>query len=468
MKYKKIIDVVRRYKNHLFWLAVTLAIILTAIISYPKTSLTMAAHTGIHKMLDEYGRVLPEYRGSFAYKVQKKLEEDGINLKFVTQDSNDAEKSQLEFLVSSPKIDFTTYGNFGGKLPDSVVQEFNSIGITRVEPMYFFVKNNTNIRLVKDLQGKKIAFWTSPEGSKHPAFTKGGDKASPYSDDLFLEQIFQLAGVTPENSILMNTWPKPLSFEQDWDIAIAPILPPKKQVDTMSSDMHQALLDHKISFLQFDDLEALSRNLPQYKIVEIPKSLFIPQKNIPPQDFKTLGVTSSVFIHKNLDSSLVLILADAIKNLYDKPTVLSKKGEFPNFSSVESFPSNKVAEKFYREGDSSILKKYFSPTLAAFIEKLVFILAPLFLVIYPLMTFLPKALSNYCQSKVTNYYKEINVIEEALKSDITDHQMIQVRLDQLDRELRDLKLPLIHDQFVQEIFIVREHIEMIKRKLRSE
>ena len=47
-----------------------------------------------------------------------------------------------------------------------------------------------------------------------------------------------------------------------------------------------------------------------------------------------------------------------------------------------------------------------------------------------------------------------------------DHGVIQVRLDQLDKELGDLKLPLIHDQFVQEIFIVREHIEMIKRKLR--
>jgi hypothetical protein len=263
MKFKKILDLISQYKNILFWLVVVIAIALTAIASYPKTTLSMAVHTGVLKLIDKEGRVSPGYEKYFPFLVRKKLEESGVSLKFIAQDSNEIEKSQLEFLVNStPKIDFTVYGNYGGKLPENVLKNFNSIGIVNVQPWYFYVKkNNGPIHLAKDVQGKKIAFWTSPEGSKNPTFTKGGDKASPYSDDLFLEQFFGLSGVTPENSTLMNVWPKPISFTQEWDIAISPSLPSAKGGDTMSADMYQALLEHKISFFEFEDIESISRNL---------------------------------------------------------------------------------------------------------------------------------------------------------------------------------------------------------------
>jgi hypothetical protein len=466
----KIIYLMRQYRHICFWMLVIVVTILAAIASYPKTAVTMAVHTRVLKMLDKDGNVLPEFSDRELAKIQKKLHEKGVELLFSAQNGNENEKSTLEYLVSNPKkIDFAIYGNYGGHFSDSIKEKITSLGVVRTKPFYFLVKKGSNIRLLKDLKGKKIAFWTSPEGSAHPAFTLGGDKASPYSSDQFLEKFFDLAGVTAENSTLINTWPKPISLQQNWDVAINPTPPPDKKNrldDMMDVDVYKAVLEGNVKYLEFEDIEAIGKNLSEYKLVKISKSLMDPAKNYPPENFITLGVTESVFAPKNLDSSLVLILSEALRGVYDSPTKLATKGEYPNFSSTQTFPPNKVSEKFYHDGDSSILKKYFSQTLAAFIEKLIFILAPLFLVIYPLMTFLPKALSNYCQSKVTKYYKEIYSIEEMLKSDMCDHGLIQVRLDQLDKELGDLKLPLIHDQFVQEIFIVREHIEMIKRKLR--
>lgn len=68
--------------------------------------------------------------------------------------------------------------------------------------------------------------------------------------------------------------------------------------------------------------------------------------------------------------------------------------------------------------------------------------------------------------KINKYYEEIYSIEKSLEdNDISDHKLIKLRLDHLDEQVRNTKFPLVHDDFVQQIFIVREHIVMIHKKI---
>jgi phosphotransacetylase len=67
---------------------------------------------------------------------------------------------------------------------------------------------------------------------------------------------------------------------------------------------------------------------------------------------------------------------------------------------------------------------------------------------------------------VTRWYKELEEIEKNIA--IADQSQIKQTLDRLDRmqqTLVNMRLPLMHNHYVQELFIVREHIELIRKKL---
>ncbi|QWD00892.1 ABC transporter substrate-binding protein [Polynucleobacter paneuropaeus] len=440
---------------------------ITATAFYPRTTLRMAAHTSVKKMLHEKGEVNPEFKNSSYYKLQKDFEEEGIKLEYITQSDNEHEKSSLEFLISQPdKVDFASYLNLGAELPKKITDQYRSIGVFSTQPIYFITKSeNSNIHYLKDLKGKKITFWTSPEGSKNPPFTINGDKASIYSSDLILEQIFAQAGVTPTNSKLLNTWPNPISMSQDWDVIIALSPPNKDGGDAYSKDIYDAVINNKVHFIEFSDVDSLVKHLPHLKVVRVTQSLINSQNAIPRNDFKTIGYTQSYFVNKNLDPSLVLIMAEVIQNIASKPNNFRNKNEYPNFSTLEMFPPHEVAQKYYREGDNSFLGNYFSPTFKAFIEKLLLILGPVFLVIYPIVTLVPEVVRQYCMRKIAHWYEKIYAIEREIEAGIVDSNLLTQQFEELDKDLREFKFPFIHEHIVQQIYIAREHIKMIKEKL---
>jgi hypothetical protein len=75
-------------------------------------------------------------------------------------------------------------------------------------------------------------------------------------------------------------------------------------------------------------------------------------------------------------------------------------------------------------------------------------------------------LKKYFQIKINRYYEEIYSIEKSLDDNfISDHKLIKLRLDHLDEQVRSAKFSLVHDDFVQQIFIVREHIVLIHKKI---
>jgi len=469
---KKILSILNfnlfiKYKYAFYFFITVIPMTFLSIFFYPKTELTMSVTNKTMEMVDENGKIRKEHDKSIVYILQEKLEKQGIKLIFKAQDKDEKAKATLEFLVDDPAVDFTYDRNWGGKLSSEESKKALSLGAIGVSPYYFIVKNNNkDIKLIKDLKGKKIAFWTSPEGKKNPVFTPGGDKASQYSSDVFMEKMFELAGVTPENSKLINFWPHKISANDDWDIFINIGVPSKENSENLNQDFYKALLNKEIKFLELDDIDGLIKNLPNTKLLQIPKSSFEPENNYPSQPFKTIGITTSVFINKNMDPSHILILSEVLKEMFEKPGKYKQKNEYPNFSAVEMFEPSTVAEKFYKEGENSFLKNYFPPVFAAFLAKLLFVLAPIFLIIIPLTTIFPDMLKKYFQLKINRYYEEIYSIEKCLDDNfISDHKLIKLRLDHLDEQVRSTKFPLVHDDFVQQIFIVREHIVMIHKKI---
>jgi hypothetical protein len=465
-----------KYKYFMYIFIFTIVTTICIFFLYPKTELTMAVSRQAYEKLDldENGKIRSRGEQNLHlditksyYVFQQKLEQQGLKLKFIAQDSIEVQKNPLEFLISNPsQIDIVVANNYGGTALERDSKKALSIGSLGVSPFFILEKANTKgIKTLKDLKGKKIGFWTSPEGKKNPSFTVNGDKPSEYSSDIFYENLFKIAGITPTNTKLINFYPNKISENDDWDILLG-IIPIKKGSRHVDKDIYEALIQNKIRFTEFEDIDAIYKNLPNTKILNIHESIFDIENNLPNKSYISLGITRSAFVNSKLDPSLIIILCEVLKDMYGTQGKFSAKDEYPNFSSVEMFKPSAVAEKFYHEGENFIFRKYFPPIFAAFIEKLLFVLAPIFFIAIPLYTFLPGTLKKYFERKINEYYEEIYELEKFIANiDATEHNSIKTRLDLLDEKVRSTKFPFLHDEFVQQIFIVREHIALIQKKL---
>jgi len=462
------------YKNQFFITRALLVILIIylSFLLYPKRELTFAIFNNNLKLLnlDENGKIQNQkYPFSrILFLLQEKLENKGVKLIFKSQESLQDEIPVLEFLIRNrSEIDITLYDNWGGKPSDDDKNKAVSIGTVSVRPFTILIKNKgTGIKFLKDLKGKRIAFWTSPEGKKNPVFTPGGEKASQYSSDVFQEKIFELAGITAENTTLINFWPNKISADDDWDILLDFGFPLKEGTNFYAPNIYDALLQDKIKFANFEDIEAVSRKLPFTKLIRVPTSSIDFEKNMPRNSYTTVGVTRSAYVNSNLDPSLIIILCEVLKDIYGEASNFSVKNEYPNFSATEMFKPSDVAEKFYREGEDSFVRKYFPPILSAFITKLFFALAPIFFIVIPLMSFLPNLLKKYYQGEINKCYDEMYAIERIVEMDVDyDRSLLRTRLDLLDEEVRNIKFLFFQDEFVQQIFIVREHIVLIQKRL---
>ena len=428
---------------------------------YPKTSLTVGVHT---HTLDSNGQLNSDQK--VFQSLKEKLNTAGIDVKFKAQTDNRTEKSVLEFMVNDKSIDMVVYGNFGGKIPENVLNEYRSMGAVYSAQHYFYVKaNNNKIKKISDLKGKKIAIWTSPEGAEKPAFTKGAAKASIYSDDLYLENLFKVAGVTPENSEIINVWPNKISPSLDWDIYIGSGLPRQKS-DVNDELFYKDFHAKKIKLFQFEDVQAIVANIPNIKLVKVPESALSPKENIPEQDMYALGIPTSYMARADLDPSIALVVAQFLKERYSAPSILEKKNTYPNFSENETFKPHPEAEEFYKHG-APFLSRYLSPTLTVLVMKLILILVPTLTIVWPLIHFIPVIIRFFIRRKITIWYEQLGFIEKNYeRADEEMKSIFKKELADLDEKLKDLRFPFLYGTFVQELFIAREHVELVKKKIR--
>ena len=154
-------------------------------------------------------------------KIKNLLAAQGVRLKIKTQSNKKEEKSSLEFLVEDPEVDWVIARNSGAEFDEGLYERFSSLGVISYSPLLFFEKaGKARIKRLKDLRGKKIIFRAAPEGNEKPAFTTDAAKVSPYSNNYIIQNFFDMAGITPENTKLINTWPDDITYKGDWDVYI--------------------------------------------------------------------------------------------------------------------------------------------------------------------------------------------------------------------------------------------------------
>ena len=384
-------------------------------------------------------------------------------MRIVSQSNPDAEVSDLEYMNQHPEIDFVIEGNYGGKFDNETLEKFNSIGSVANFPIFFFVKTGSKVKIdhLEDLRGKKIIFWSTPEGKDN---FKDDQTPSPFSSDTLIKNIFKELDITYKNTKIINPYPNAATMDMDWDVLITNQLP---DVDDESIQLSKEFKSGKISFLEFADIYGIQKKMPILKVQTITQSSYDPSKNIPKQNINYLTTTNSIIVKKDLDRNLIFALTDAAKESFSESSFLNEKNEFPSLSRSQSFEPNEYAEEYYKEG-KPILYKYFPQNIASFLTKLLIIFIPLVTIILPIYEFFPKLYEWYAKEKITHWYHFLDKIEKQFRSaDIEGVKNFLIEIEELDVKISNLHFPILHKDFVQQIYILREHLQLVKTKLES-
>jgi hypothetical protein len=360
-------------------------------------------------------------------------------------------------------VDWVVARNSGAEFDEDLNERFSSLGVISYSPLLFFEKaGKPRIKRIKDLRGKKIIFRVAPEGNEKPAFTTDAARVTQYSNNYIIQSFFDLAGITPENTKLINTWPDDITDKGDWDVYITFGFPSETN---SSKGIYPAILKGKIDFLQFEDMEAVAKKLSYLSVQKLPASAMVPAEAIPNTDVHYLSTTSSVLAKADLDRTLVMILAEAMDKVYSPANLTRAKDEFPNFRSTETFKPNPVAVEFYKSG-RPLLGKYFPLVIAGLIANLLVVIIPIITVVWPIAHFFPTLYRVYVRRKVTPWYKKLEFIEKNchVESEVMRDDL-KLKLQEVERGLQAISLPLMYGAYVQDLFNAKSHVELVKSKL---
>jgi len=121
------------------------------------------------------------------------------------------------------------------------------------------------------------------------------------------------------------------------------------------------------------------------------------------------------------------------------------------------------AERFYQNGPP-FLQRYLPFWAASLIDRLKVMLLPLLVLLFPLFKVMPPIYTWRMRARVYRWYDELEHAEQWLASGERDREWVFAELDRIETEVQQVNVPL---SFTDQLYHLREHIELVRRELSS-
>ena len=318
-----------------------------------------------------------------------------------------------------------------------------SLGGLAYTPLWIFYRGKDTYEDLGQLQGKRIAI--GPEGSGVRQFSL---------------ELLKIAGVTS---------------------------PPTEFFDLPSGKVNQALLENKvdvvmtfaapdngliwellnakgIKLMSMSQAEAYARRFPDLSHVVLPRGIINPGSRKPSAEVHLLSPTTNLIVRKDLHPALVYLLLKASVEIFGGASWVNKTGEFPTLTKQDD-PISEQAQRFYKSGGSWFYA-YLPFWAATFVERLILILIPVGMIIVPLIGIAPWIYTWRNRSKYYPWYRELRKLEKEIQENrpIGNVEAYEARLDRIEDAVSRIRTSVA---FYDELFILKEHIQVVRLKLDS-
>lgn len=231
-------------------------------------------------------------------------------------------------------------------------------------------------------------------------------------------------------------------------------------VDGIESENVQTMLQQPDTLIfNFDRAQAYTRLMPYFHELVIPKGGLSLEKNHPKEDVKMIAPTTNLLIDKSMHPAIQLLFLQAAEKINGGRTFFSKYGEFPKFMESTA-PESDVAKHYYDKG-TPVLMNYLPFWLAEFVDRMFFLLLPLFAFAYPLIKTMPGYRLSRGRSRMNEIYGSLKFFEQDLTLNYNNALLSKYieTIDQIDERARALRVP---KTLVSEYYSLRTNIDFVR------
>jgi hypothetical protein len=318
-----------------------------------------------------------------------------------------------------------------------------SLGSVFYVPVFVFYQAPQPIRLLSELDGKRIAIGREGSGARVLAETllkangieKGGKS-----------QLSDLEGKAAQDALLKG--------EAD---AIF-LMGDSATRETLRDLLHRS----GVRLFDFDQGDGYVRRFRYLTRIDLPPGSIDLGKNIPADTLTLVAPTVELLARQDLHPALSDLLIEAAREVNGRATLLQKAGEFPAPLEHE-YRLSDDAVRYYKSG-KTLSYKHLPFWLASLVDRAVVILVPLAVLLIPGLRIVPWLYRWRLNARIYRRYGELMALERVAFGQTTPEQRSDLleRLDGIEKRVITLKLP---GSFADQIYVLRQHIHFVRNQI---
>ncbi|WP_413184124.1 TAXI family TRAP transporter solute-binding subunit [Paraburkholderia sacchari] len=373
-----------------------------------------------------------------AQAYSKILARNGVTLKVLESDGSVQNLQRLLDPKSKVDLAFVQGGVADGFDTRSLV----SLGSVAYLPIVVFYRGS-GLTQLSQLDGKRIAIGRVGSGTRELSLKLlAANDIEPGGDSTFLP----LDGMEAATALVSNR-------------VEAAML----SGDSTTRELMQRLLGIPgISVMSFDESAAYTRLFPYLESIDLPPGVLDLRHRMPPQTVHLIGPTVEIAARNTLHPAISDLIVEAAGEVNGVPGLLQRAGEFPS-PAAHDFRISEDATRYYKSG-KSFLYRTLPFWLASVADRLLVLLLPLAVLVFPALRAIPALYRWRVRSRIYRYYGALIAIErDALKhSSDEERRALIAELDEIERALNTLRMPLA---YADAFYVLREHVGFVRMHL---
>ncbi len=220
----------------------------------------------------------------------------------------------------------------------------------------------------------------------------------------------------------------------------------------------------KVMPVSFERAAAYARRYPFLTTLLLPEGAEDLERNLPSQDVKLLATTAGMVVRSDLHPAVVSLMMQILSRVHGGAGWFEKRDEFPNPDHL-AFPLHPQAERYYKHGPP-LLQRYLPFWLASFLDRIKIMFLPLLGLLLPAFKIVPPLYRWRMRSRIYRWYDKLEDVDTSSANDPdADPAQLRAVLDQLEREVRDIRVPLA---FSDQLYHLRLHIDFVRRRVEEQ
>ena len=226
-----------------------------------------------------------------------------------------------------------------------------------------------------------------------------------------------------------------------------------------SPQVQQLLRAPGIALMDLAQSDAYSRRFSFLSAVSLPRGVVDLARDVPTHDVSMLAATTSLLAREQTHPALRQLFAQSAQTLHGEAGWFNRARDFPNTRTSE-LPVSPEGDRAIN-GTPPFWQRFLPFWASILIERMWLVLGGLVVLMLPLSRVVPPLYQFRVRSRVFRWYGQLRDIETQLESAEGDRDALLTRLDDLDRRVNKVAVPL---SYADELYALRNNIAAVRQR----